>query len=122
MDLHTTRNLEKFLEMANLIPERIESQLCFREEPFTVFLEIRQDRLLLTSAYEQESTDAARLLPILLQEWSPERFDGVVQRIFVLHNAVMLSCAPAAASQAELWYRLYLRQRQLLNSAVQTAA
>ncbi len=64
---------------------------------------------------------AARLLPRLLQYWMPERCQGVVQRVFMLNESVVISCALPEASQAALWYQLYRLQRQLLEQALQVA-
>lgn len=121
LNLQLSRNLEQFLELLNLSVKPLEFPLEFREGPFGLFLEIQQERLLLTSSYEAAGGRAARLLPRLLQYWMPERCQGVVQRVFMLHESVVISCAPPEASQAALWYQLYRLQRQLLEQALQVA-
>jgi hypothetical protein len=119
--LQLSRNIEQFLELLNLSVRPLELPLEFLEGPFGLFLEIRQERLLLTSSYEAGNGRAARLLPRLLQHWMPERYQGVVQRLFVLNESVLISCAPPEASQATLWYQLYRLQRQLLEQSLQVA-
>jgi hypothetical protein len=118
LNLQLSRNLEQFLDLLNLSVKPLELPLEFQEGSFRLYLEIQQERLLLTSSYEAGEGRALRLLFRLLQYWMPEHCQGVVQRTFILDESVLISCAPPEASQAALWYQLYCLQRQLLEQAL----
>ncbi|MEW9809480.1 MAG: hypothetical protein AB2989_06550 [Candidatus Symbiodolus clandestinus] len=119
LDLQFSRNIEQFLEILGLSVQPLELPLQFREGAFCLYLEPQQQRLLLTLSYESNAQSTARLLPLLLQRWLPERFQGVMQRIFTLNDTLFISCTSPEGSQASLWYQLYREQRQLLEQVLQ---
>lgn len=115
MDLQIRRNLEHFFQLSGIVPRGIESQMVFLKLPFTLLLEVRKDRLMLTSGYRDSEVD--KMLPILLRRCYPERFFGVVQRPFLLRGEALINCAPPLMSQSDLWFNLYNMQRRALLSA-----
>lgn len=113
MDLVATRNLQLFIQMAELPCSAITACMEWQIGPRRIFLEWRNGRLLLTTGVQHRHYHHEDLL--LLQEcWQLERFNGVPQRIYLLNMGMMVSCSPPAASGAECWYQLYQQQCALL--------
>lgn len=115
INLVVTRNLQLFVRLAQLPCESIESCMEWRIGQRAVFLEVRQQRVLLTTGRLQEYANNTQLFD-LQKRWRLERFQGIPQRIYLLNAGVMVSCCFDFSSRAELWYQIYLQQYALLRS------
>lgn len=117
MEIHlvVTRNLQMFVRLAELPCESIEPCMEWRIGQRAVFLEVRQQRLLLTTGRLQEYVNTTQLLD-LQRRWHLERFQGIPQRVYLLNAGIMVSCCFHLSSKAELWYQVYLQQYALLRS------
>ncbi|CFB69774.1 TPA: type III secretion system protein [Yersinia enterocolitica] len=113
MDLVVTRNLQLFTQMAELPCSKLSSRMEWQIEQRLVFLEWRNERLLLTSGVQHRRYHFEDLL-LLQRSWQLERFNGVPQRIYLLKMGMMVSCSPPVSSGAECWFQLYQQQCALL--------
>ncbi len=115
MDLVMTRNLQLFVKLAELPCKAVASCMEWRIGQRAVFIEIKQQRLLLTTG-RLKAMPSLDELRTLQQRWRLERFQGIPQRIYRLGTGIMVSCCPHAAAGAEFWYQLYKQQCVLLRS------
>lgn len=115
IDLQTERHLEHFLRMLALSYTSIEAKMELRAFPFTMYLEVREKRLLMSVVLPVSG--AAGYLPILLGRCQPERTKGLPLRAFALTDRLALSCTLPAGSSAERWLSVYHTQCRLLEQS-----
>ncbi|WP_158366871.1 type III secretion system protein [Candidatus Williamhamiltonella defendens] len=115
INIVVTRNLQLFVRLAQLPCESIESCMEWRIRQRAVFLEVCQQRVLLTTGRLQEYANNTQLFD-LQKRWCLEPFQGILKRIYLLNVDAMVSCCFYFSSIAELWYQIYLQQYALLRS------
>ncbi|NLS55326.1 type III secretion system protein SsaM [Hafnia alvei] len=115
LDLVTERNIQLFIQLADMPTCRVTTDMCWSREKYETYLNFRDGRIHLSQCLLQGSFDNGLLL-LALYRWQPCGFVGIPQRFFQLRRGLVISCAPAADSTAELWLRLHRRQQAFLES------
>lgn len=115
LDLVTERNIQLFIQLADMPPCQVTPDMHWSGEKYETYLNYRDSRIHLSQCLLQGSFDN-NLLLLALHRWQPSGFVGIPQRFFQLRRGLVMSCAPAADSTAELWLRLHRRQQAFLES------
>ncbi|MBE8167440.1 MAG: type III secretion apparatus [Shewanella sp.] len=112
MDLQSSRNLQELFQLLNRWPVSLEEQMEYHWAPYGLMLEIKNQRLLMTSwLLETQVQD----LNLWLTRWHPQAFLGVPQRLFLIKQKMMISCLCPSNSEGRNWYQMVLLQQQFLN-------
>lgn len=118
MDIGTLRNLEKLFRLMDVNPITIEPRVEIHEGEFQMFVEIRDNRVMLSTMRPVDPFVADSGLRSLLTRWSPACMAGVPLRVFRVDDCLFVSGAMPTGSGAELWYRTIRAQRRLLEACV----
>lgn len=115
VDLLTERNIQRFMQLADLEMCPVSAAMQWRNDAFLTSLTYHDGRVHLGQCFLQRWLDEALLREGLLR-WHPARFAGIPQRIFHLRCGMAISCCPIAGSTAESWLLLHRRQRYFLET------
>ncbi|MGB0893417.1 MAG: type III secretion apparatus [Parashewanella sp.] len=111
MDLRSSRNLEELFRLLNHWPVKLDDQMEYHWPPFGLMLEIKDERLLMTSwLLETEIED----LKLWIERCHPQAFLGIPQRLFLIKKKLMISCLSPSESEGRDWYQIVKLQQQFL--------
>jgi type III secretion system chaperone SycN len=116
MDLQTERRLEQFTRLAELPVTRMEPRMEFMLPPFRLYVEVVDERVLLTLALRVEAVHRAQVLKNLLHACNPYLLQGVPLRAYSVRDIQLLSCSPAPRSDGGQWLNCYRTMRRLLET------
>jgi type III secretion system chaperone SycN len=116
MDLQTERRFEQFARLAELPVKRMEPRMEFMLPPLRLYVEVVDERVLLTLALRVEAVHRARILKSLLHACNPYFLQGVLLRAYSVRDLQLLSCAPAPRSDGRQWLECYKTMRRLLET------
>jgi type III secretion system chaperone SycN len=116
MDLQTERRLEQFARLAELPVTRMEPRMEFVLPPFRLYVEVVDERVLLTLALRIETVHRAHILKNLLRACNPYLLQGVPLRAYSVGDIQLISCAPAPRSEGGQWLDCYRTMRRLLET------
>ena len=90
MDLQTERRLEQFARLAELPVTRMEPRMEFMLPPFRLYVEVVDERVLLTLALSVEAVHRAQVLKNLLRACNPYLLQGVPLRAYSVRDIQLL--------------------------------
>ncbi|HTI18312.1 MAG TPA: secretion protein [Trinickia sp.] len=122
MDLQTQRRLEHFAQLADLPVIRIEPCMEFVLPPFRLYIEVIDERVMMTVAVRVATVDRSRVLKALLARCHPALLQGIPLRAYAARDFQFLSCSPAANSDAGHWLTCYRVMCRLLDTHAGTHA
>lgn len=122
MDIGTLRNLEKLFRLLEVKPITIEPRVEIHDGPFQMFIEVQEQRVLLSTTREVPACVADDALRMLLSRWSPACMAGVPLRVFRVDDFLFVSGAMPAGTGAELWYRTMRAQKRLLEACTRESS
>ncbi|WP_133407972.1 type III secretion apparatus [Parashewanella tropica] len=112
MDLRSSRKLEELFQLLEKWPVTIDEQMEYHWEPYGVMLEMKDERLLMTSwLLNGQIMD----LKPCLARWHPQIFMGVPQRLFSIKQKLMISCLCPTSSEGRDWFQMLKLQQQFLD-------
>ncbi|ECG8607157.1 SPI-2 type III secretion system apparatus protein SsaM [Salmonella enterica subsp. salamae] len=114
-DLITERNIQLFIQLAGLAERPLATNMFWRQGQYETYLNYQNGRIHLCQILQQTFLDEDLLFKALTN-WKPAVFQGIPQRLFLLHDGLAMSCSPPPSSSAELWLRLHHRQIKFLES------
>ncbi|EAW1720763.1 type III secretion system apparatus protein [Salmonella enterica subsp. indica] len=114
-DLITERNIQLFIQLAGLAERPLATNMFWRQGQYETYLSYQNGRIHLCQIRQQAFLDED-LLFNALTNWKSAVFQGIPQRLFLLHDGLAMSCSPPPSSSAELWLRLHHRQIKFLES------
>ncbi|MEX3956739.1 secretion protein [Trinickia sp. EG282A] len=114
MNLQTQRRLEQFARLAELPVIRIEPRMEFALPPFRLYVEVVNERVVMTLAARVDAKERARILKLLLSAWRPAALHGVPVRAFAVRGYQLLACSPAPGSDSGEWLTCYKAMRRIL--------
>ncbi|ECF4921093.1 TPA: type III secretion system apparatus protein [Salmonella enterica subsp. enterica serovar Vietnam] len=114
-DLITERNIQLFIQLAGLAERPLATNMFWRQGQYETYLSYQNGRIHLCQIRQQAFLDED-LLFNALTNWKPAVFQGIPQRLFLLHDGLAMSCSPPPSSSAEIWLRLHHRQIKFLES------
>ncbi|NLS43833.1 type III secretion system protein SsaM [BEV proteobacterium] len=115
LDLFIERNIQRFIQLAELAEQTPSTEMQWVDQGFQTFLTFRQGCMHISQCLLDPCRDNA-LLRVALQHAHPAWFAGIPQRVFTLRQGMVISCAPMADNVAEQWLWLHHRQRTFLES------
>jgi hypothetical protein len=118
MDLKLERNLETFFRMLGIKPVRIAPSIELINGERRTFVEVRNERVILTLAAPIDAWQRASALRLIAACWRPERTAGVAVRAFFASGYLCVSCALPPDSKADLWLRLHRILLELMESSL----
>lgn len=121
MDLQTQRRLEDFLKLLDIPYSRLAERMEFIDPPFRFYLEVLNQRILITLTLPLEAPATENALPVLLAQCQPERFQAVPLRCFVTKVGLTASFSPHPESPSQSWFALYRTLKQVLITAKQNS-
>ncbi len=113
LDLFIERNIQRFMQLAELEAQPLSAEMQWLDRGFQTFLTFRQGRMHISQCLLDPWCDDTLLL-LALQRAHPAWFAGIPQRIFSLRRGMVISCSPMADSVAEQWLWLHRRQRTFM--------
>jgi type III secretion system chaperone SycN len=114
MNLQMQRRLEQFARLAELPLIRIEPRMAFVLSPLRLYIEVVDERVVMTLAARVDHDQRSRILKRLLSAWRPSAFQGVPVRAFAARDYQLLACSPAPGSDSEDWLVCYKAMRRML--------
>jgi|SRR5471030_570749 len=118
LDLITERNIQLFIQLADLDSCRASADMYWCTSKYETWLNYRGGRMHISQCLPPTPYDNDRLL-LALRSWQPARFSGIPQRFFQLRRGLVISATPVADSGAELWLWLHRRQQRFLETLCQ---
>ncbi|WP_156923630.1 hypothetical protein [Burkholderia sp. WSM2232] len=118
LDLTLTRNLEAFFRLLGMKRARIAAAIELNHGGHRTFVEVRNQRIMLTLAAPIDAWQRAPALRSIASRWRPERTAGVAVRGCLATGYLCVSCVLPAASKADFWLRLYRVMLELLESSL----
>ncbi|MBY4897875.1 hypothetical protein [Cupriavidus sp. AU9028] len=116
MEIGTLRNLEKLFRLMDVKPVTIEPRVEIQDGPASVFVEVAEQRVVVSTMLGVDPFAADAALRCLLSRWTPACMSGVPLRVFRVDDNLVVTGAMPPGSGAELWYRTVRAQRSLLEA------
>lgn len=116
MNLKTERNLEAFFGMIGVRNVQIQPCIELAENAVRIFVEVCNDRIVLTVAISVDEASRATALAALIGRWSIDRTYGVPLRVFAASGYLFVSSALPEDCDAIIWLRTFRVLRRLVDS------
>lgn len=117
LDLVTERNIQLFMQLAQLLACPVSENMYWRQPRRDIFLTSRSGGMQISQRFPLVDQDSANhLLEQGLSRWQPTRFGGIAQQLYRLRDGMIISCHLPLDSSAEVWLMLYKRQWTFLEA------